>query len=171
MPGIWSKLYWTRIASPGRERPIFRAILGGQRRRILEVGVGDAARAEKMIRLAGDFGPTRYLGVDLFEGRSPEMSPGIPLKLALGRLSAIGAEVRLSPGDPSAALARLAGLRDNDLVVVASEFASDERTLWQAISAMTNDHSAVFVERDKAFERLSRDELRRLAGLADRVAA
>lgn len=168
MSGFWSKIYWTHLAGPADARPIFRAILGGTRRRLLEIGVGDAERASKMVQVAAASGPVRYLGVDLFEARGANHRPGTTLKLALGRLTTTGAEIRLAPGEPAAALARLAALRDNDLVVVASEFVTEDPHFWRAISSMTTDNAAIFVERTlesggSKFERMEAAEARRLA--------
>ncbi|MGH7192630.1 MAG: class I SAM-dependent methyltransferase [Candidatus Saccharimonadales bacterium] len=111
------------VASPAGERVVYREIQRRQTRKILEVGVGGGRRTLRMIEAAmrGAAGRVCYAGVDLFEMRSPS-DDRLTLKQAHALLKPSGARVRLIPGDPFTALARMANeIGPCDLIVIAGD--------------------------------------------------
>lgn len=90
----------------------------------------------------------RYVGIDPFEARSAADGPGLSLKLAHRILCATGAKVKLVPGDPSSALARVANtLPNNDLVVISSLVAPEHlQQAWFWLPRMLHPGSRVFKE-------------------------
>ena len=109
----WSHLKYACLAylsQPSADRIIYRAIRRHQVHSIVELGVGDARRAQRMIRVAKQFSPAetiRYTGIDLFETR-PVGQPQIKLKVAYMEFKRLTPCVQLAPGDPYLALARTA---------------------------------------------------------------
>jgi len=116
--------YLSCFLKPASERVLYRIIQKRKVRRILELGLGDGARAVRMIEMAGrntSGGRVTYTSTDLFEGRAPGDGPGLTLKAAHRLLGATDARVRLVPGDPGSALARTANeLKKVDLVVLST---------------------------------------------------
>lgn len=143
-------LHLAYFSRPAHDRPIYRIIRRHQVRSIVEIGIGQALRAERMIRLAQAWcdASVRYTAIDLFELRSPADGPGLPLKQCYRRLKATGAKVQLAPGDPLAALARVANsLMGTDLVLVSAD--QDESTMdeaWFYVPRMLHPRSHVLVE-------------------------
>jgi hypothetical protein len=116
--------YLTHFSKPASDRLVYQVIRRQRVRSILEFGIGEAQRALRMIemaRLASPGEEIQYTGIDLFEGRSTADGPGVSLKMAHRILSATEAKVRLIPGDPANALARMANtLGHADLVVISA---------------------------------------------------
>jgi hypothetical protein len=141
-------------------------------RNIVEMGIGDARRAERMIRLAQGWShdkPVRYTAIDLFETRRDELAPTLTLKNAFRKLKATGARVRVVPGDPLPALARVANsLTGTDLVLISAD--QDEASLeaaWFYVPRMLHSGSQVlFEEVEDSISRwriLSHAQVRKLA--------
>jgi len=116
-------LFLRHLSKPPHNRPIYQAIAQRRVTFILELGIGSGQRALRMIEAAAAIAPVdqvRYTGVDLFEARAPSDGPYLTLKRAHSLLRATGAQVRLVPGDPFAALALAANaLGPTDLVVIS----------------------------------------------------
>ncbi|MBI3836767.1 MAG: hypothetical protein HY288_02380 [Planctomycetia bacterium] len=172
-------LYFAYFSKPTSDRVIYRAIRRRRVRKILEIGIGKASRALRMIELAqrGASGDTiRYVAIDPFETRRPEAGPGLVLKEAHRLLKSTSAQVQLIPGDPSAALARAANaLQNMDLVVVSSDY--DEQSLadvWFYLPRMLHAGSQVYLESrpslaaDKTLCLLARAEIEARAGAKGR---
>jgi hypothetical protein len=148
------------FSRPAADRAIYRAIRKRPVRNIIEFGVGNARRTERMITLAASarpHQPIEYTGIDLFEAR-PADEPQIPLKRAFMLLRKLNAQVKLSPGDPFTALARIAhSIADADLVVVAADQdASAMRRAWSYVPRIIHDETLVFVEQPSRTGRSSR---------------
>lgn len=148
-------LYLTHLSKPPCDRILYRAIQRHQVRRILELGLGTALRARRMIELAARQTPPaeiHYTGVDLFETRSPAEGPALSLKTAHQTLARLGARVRLCPGDPFSALSRAANrLPQADLVVISSGL--DQASLgraWFFLPRLLHAGSQVFVHQEPA---------------------
>ncbi|NLF67416.1 MAG: hypothetical protein GX575_00020 [Candidatus Anammoximicrobium sp.] len=122
--GTLKHAYLSYFSQPATDRVIYRLIDKHPVRSILELGVGDAVRAERMISLASRQQADvelRYIGIDLFEDR-PAGAPQIALKQAYLQLRQQNVKVRLVPGDPLEALTRIANeITGIDLVVVAGD--------------------------------------------------
>ncbi len=119
------KVFWlTWLSQPTSDRALYRFIRKRQPRKIMELGIGDVTRAERMISLALRYRPSdeiQYVGVDPFEAR-PQGLPGLSLKEAHKSLRATGVKINLIPGNPFEALARTANsLRDIELVVISAD--------------------------------------------------
>jgi hypothetical protein len=127
----------------------------------LELGIGDGARTLRMLQLAMQGQPPSaisYTGVDLFEARTEADGPGLSLKAAHQRLKATGARVRLAPGDPYSALARIANeLGAVDLILVSADQAgaSLDRA-WFYVPRLLHAETQVFVEESTSDEQKGR---------------
>ena len=145
--GFVRRLWLTRLSTPAAERILYRHVLAARPRGILEIGLGMLGRTERLLQAVAGPEPTRYVGIDRFEGRSPSDPPGVTLKTAHKRLHGLG-RVQLVPGNADAALARLCNhIGTFDLVVVSAE--ADERHLeraWFFLQRLTTASSTVFVE-------------------------
>ena len=162
------------LSRPAHERPIYQLIRRHRLRRIVELGVGPARRAARMIEAAATAAPGEgvvYSGVDLFELRSSQDGPGLSLKGAHRHLVATGAKVRLLPGDPLSALSRSVNMLGTaDLVVISGD---QDRTAiersWKFIERLLHSQSHVLLqEADEKhaagrFRAIPRDEIRELA--------
>ena len=154
----------TRFSKPAHLRPLYREIVQTGARRIVELGLGNGARAQHMIALAqrsGSDKPLRYTGIDLFESRANGNS--FSLKKAHSLLHSTDYEVRLVPGDPATALARCANeLRGTDIVVISSDITESEvQAAWHLLPRMLHKDSKVWIERGSArFDVLGPAELR-----------
>ena len=127
-------LYLAYFSKPVGDRIIYRAIRKRKVCKILEIGIGKADRAARMIAVAqrGAGGEAiRYVAIDPFEARRPEDGSGLSLKEAHRLLKSTTAQVQLIPGDPAAALTRAANaLRNMELVIISSDY--DEKALAAA---------------------------------------
>ena len=169
-------VYLSHLSSPASDRTIYRGIRRQKVRSILELGIGTGHRAVGMIEMAQLASPgeeIRYAGTDLFEGRTSADGPGVTLRMAHRLLTATGAKVRLSPGDPLSALARLANsLTGTDLVVISAR--QDLRSLekaWFYLPRILHAGSQVFIEEIRpggglALRRIELSEIDNLATAA-----
>lgn len=142
-------LWLTHFSKPKGERVLFRSIKERPVRSILEIGVGDLSRAERLIPFAGGFlpnGELHYTAIDLFEGR-PDPATGVSLKEAHGRLKRHDAKIKVIPGDPFSALARTANsLGGTDLVLIASDVdAESMQRAWVYLPRTLHETSRVLV--------------------------
>jgi hypothetical protein len=145
-------LYLVHLSKPQSDRPLHQAIRRHKMRKIVELGLNDCRRAQRMIetaRLASPQDEIHYVGMDLFEGRSAADGPGLSLKAAHQSLRGQGARVQLVPGDPADSLARTANsLGKIDLLIVPAELDSlSSRRAWYFVPRMLHERSIVFVER------------------------
>lgn len=177
-PGILNYSYLAHLSQPSADRQIYRAIRRHRVRSILEIGVGYARRAQRMIAVASQFqadADIRYTGIDLFEDR-PDNDLGITFKLAYKLLKRLDAKVRLIPGDPFTALARMANsITDTDMIVIAAD--QDPESLeraWCFFPRMIHENSFVFQEyaktgnRSLQFQRLEPQQVHELARVGHR---
>ncbi len=144
-------LYLAYFSKPHGDRAVYRAIRRHRWHRFLEIGVGHAAQAQRMINVAlGQQAKdqVRYVGIDLFEARTVPSS-GISLKDAHRTFKALGISAQLVPGDPLGALARAANaLRDIDLVIISADqnVESLDRA-WFYLPRVLHATSVVFLEK------------------------
>jgi hypothetical protein len=163
-------LWFAYFSKPRHDRQIYRAIRRSRARTIVEMGIGDGLRAVRMIRLAGAYcdKPIRYTAIDLFEAREDDDS-GLTLKEAYRGLKATGARVQVVPGDPLAALSRVANsLPGTDLLLISAD--QDQESLsaaWFYVPRMLHTESRVFVEEagesEAIWREMSRPEINALA--------
>ncbi len=143
-------LYLAHFSKPATDRVLYRAIQKRRFRAILEIGLGSADRALRMIRLAqraAGHEAVRYVAIDMFEAR-PAENRGLSLKEAHRVLKTTGAHVQLIPGDPASALARSANaLGPLDLVIISGD--CDEQSLagaWFYLPRVLHSGSHLYLE-------------------------
>ncbi len=174
--GTLKHAYLVYLSQPATDRAIYRLIDKRPIRSILELGVGDGVRAERMIAVASrQDAELLYTGIDLFEDR-PAGAPQIALKQAYQQLRQQHVKVRLVPGDPFDALARIANETSGiDLVVVAGD--QDPEAMaraWLFLPRMIHDDTLVLSQAADAqgrladFSQLTRQQVDELAGLRGR---
>jgi hypothetical protein len=128
------RAFWlTWFAQPAGDRALYRYIQKRQPRRIMELGLGNLSRAERIISLAERYcaaDDLQYVGIDPFDAR-PQGLPRLPLKDAHKVLRGTGVKVNLIPGNPLEALSRAANsLRDIELVLISLD--QPQKALEQA---------------------------------------
>jgi hypothetical protein len=163
----------TNFSRPANQRCLYRAIRRQRAQSIVEIGIGWGQRAGRLIEVAAAATgkQVRYTGIDEFESRSAEGASGLTLKHAYQQLRATGAAIQLVPGDPLAALTRVANsLTGTDLVVISADVdAASLRRAWIYVPRMLHRGSLVYLEESsgnsdsRQFVRLSHGEVNRLA--------
>lgn len=167
--------YLAYFSQPVGERVFYKILRRSKVHSIVELGIGQGVRAPRLfevLRRYGDGQPVRYTGIDLFEAR-PATAPGLKLKTAHQLLQHLGGKVQLVPGDPHAALSRVANtLTGTDLMIIAADQDPDSLArAWFYVPRMLLPHSLVYIERPGAsgkaeFVPLAGDEVARLASAA-----
>jgi hypothetical protein len=175
-------LYLCHFSKPAANCPIYRAIHRHNARKIVELGIGTAQRAMRMIEVATRTSSPEnihYVGMDLFEGRAGSGQTALSLKEAHQTLRATGVRVQLVPGNPSDSLIRLANsLGKVDLLIVPAELESASLArMWFFVPRILHERTQVFVESvqtdgQKVLRLKPRAEIDRMAtGSATRRAA
>jgi hypothetical protein len=170
-------LYLSCFSKPAIDRAVYRIIRKQRVRRIVELGIGTARRAARMIEVAGlQFPPSgvHYTGVDLFEARGPSDGPGTTLKAAHRLLARTGARVQLLPGDPLSALSRAANsLGGSQLVIISAGHRPDALArAWFYLPRMLDRGSCVLIEKpggragEPSIQRVPREQIDRMAEAA-----
>lgn len=164
---FFSNLMLTRFSKPVEDRVIYRLIQQNQYESILEIGLGDGKRLEKMLQVAHTFSNSenlRYTGVDLFDAR-----PNHPLKLIdMHRVTrGLPAKTQLVPGDLATAIRKIANshLR-TDLVIFSAGFESDQLTdVAEFLPRMLHSNSRLLIQHQPGgtFEVLNRLDVERMS--------
>jgi len=177
---VFQNLYLAYLSDPKADRVVYRTIWRQRVQRILELGIGTGRRAVRMIRMAQRCSPEstiRYTGFDLFESRRSTDGPGLSLKLAHRTLGATGAQVRLIPGDPLAALASMTNrVGTADLLLFSSRI--DPRRLaetWFYVPRLMEEQTQVFIGSTlpggrEIVRQIAREEIDALASTRRRAA-
>jgi predicted O-methyltransferase YrrM len=176
--GTLKYTYLAYLSQPATDRILYRSIDKRPLRSILEIGVGNGVRAERLLAVATRHGSDAelcYTGIDLFEDR-PEGAERIGLKQAYQQLRQQHVKVQLVPGDPFAALARISNyITGIDLVVVSGDQDPDSMArAWMFLPRMIHPETTVFSQAKDAsgkltdFVELTRQQLDELAGLRGR---
>ena len=144
--------YNSYLSQPPSDRLVFKAICRIRARRIIECGIGTTQRARRIIATAQLVSPNHeihYTGIDSFEARTSADGPGVSLKLAHRRLSATGARVKLIPGDPLSAFARMANTLGNTdiLLISARQNPSEMAAAWFFVPRILHAGSVVLQEK------------------------
>ena len=119
---------WAQCSKPTNDRMAYRAIKKNRFRSLVEVGLGEGVRCERMIRIAQKYGGSstiRYTGIDRFEDRDPSET-SLKLIEMHRQLNGLGAKAQLVPGNFSSSIQRIANshLR-TDLMVIQCESEED----------------------------------------------
>lgn len=121
-------LSWSQLSKPLNDRIAYRAIKKYKVRSIVEFGLCEGVRCERMISIAQKYSgasTVRYTGVDPFESRDALESP---LKLIdmHRKLNGMGAKAQLVPGAFADAIPRIANAHlKTDLVVIQATSETD----------------------------------------------
>ncbi len=112
---------WSHFSKPTNDRIAYRTIKKNKFRSIVEVGLGEGVRCERMIRVAQKYSGSstiRYTGIDMFDGRGASKTQ-LKLIEMHRQLNGMGAKAQLVPGDFGSSIQRIANshLR-TDLVVI-----------------------------------------------------
>jgi hypothetical protein len=170
--------YLAHFSRPAADRRIYRILRRNPVQSIVELGIGDGRRAQRMIRVVQRYWPERelrYAGIDLFEAR-PADQPRISLKAAFTQLRQLTPQVQLAPGDPCLALARIANSLSNiDLLLVSVDLEPESLAkAWSFVPRMLHPDSLVLCEEwlgtsgKRRFKLLGHHEVRQLATAATR---
>jgi hypothetical protein len=142
--------YLLYFSQPAADRHLFKAMKGKPIRSIVELGIDLPGRTERLLEVAAwraDCLPLRYTGIDPFDSR-PASQPKLSLKQAFAQLRPSGAKVQLVPGEPFAALSRVANsLSATDLLLISLVY--DKESLspaWKYVPRMLGPHSLVYVQ-------------------------
>jgi hypothetical protein len=145
----WKYCYYALLSKPVCNRVIYRTIRRQRVSSILEVGVGDASRAERMIQVARKFsgsGSVRYTGIDGFEANPDSV---LTLKECHRRLQyKTDVKVQLVPGDMYPSIHRIANSHSRtDLIVISAGYDAEtlSNTLFY-IPRMLHATSTVFLQ-------------------------
>lgn len=126
-------LYLCWFCQPKADRVLFRCLRDHRLHRVVEVGIVSVERTLRMLRLAQRFSggqDLHYAGIDLFDAR-PAGLPELKLKRVHQQLSGSGATVRLIPGDPLSAMARMANqISGTELLLLSASV--DQAAMEQA---------------------------------------
>ena len=183
MPAV-SLLRYAQLAfcsKPKHERTLYREIKRLKAKRIVEVGMGNIARAVQMVSVAQRYSSDAnisYTGLDWFDERKPGEEP-MPLIHVHRQLQLSGARARLVPGFPAVTLPQVANsLQRTDLILLSHQI--DDTAMLRAWFYMPRMcHSTTLVLREvrgdadtSVYESISLDQLRKLAEPhTDRIAA
>ena len=155
------KMTW--LDKPVADRAVYKLIKQRQIRSIVEIGLGDGTRCEKLIAVAQKFSQekVRYTGVDLFD--SGESATPLKLIEMHKRLKSVEAKTQLVPGDIGSALPRIANshLR-TDLILISAGFDREQFSMVRSfLPRMLHPSSLVLIQgRENAeFKKLSRLEI------------
>lgn len=172
--------YLTWFSQPAADRPLYQTVAKRPLRSIVEIGVGNAVRAQRLLEMAVKpqhaAEPLRYTGIDLFEAREKK-SPGLTLKEAYAQLKTDHVKLQLLPGDPLSALSRSANsLPGTDVLIISLDQVGESLDqAWRFIPRMLHADSLVYLEREgkKAgetkFELIPLERISRLATEAKRA--
>lgn len=115
------KIYWTRFSKPATERALIKFLIEQPVSSILEIGVGDGTRMQRIAKLVqseSSNDPVRYIGVDEFEA-SPEGRVHLKLKQAHQLSAQLGFKASLMPGAAAQSVMRVAHkFGASDLIII-----------------------------------------------------
>jgi hypothetical protein len=115
---FWYRFKTLRLSKPAGDRPLFAVVKDHRVTSILEVGIGNIERTEKLICWLDHLGekPAKYAAIDLFESAVP---PHLGLKEVFKRVSKLGIRPWLVPGSlATGGLRVLHTIGSCDLVVI-----------------------------------------------------
>jgi hypothetical protein len=142
--------YLGHFSRPANERCLYQAVWRHRMSSMVEIGMGTGLRSQRLITAARYVAPdrgVRFTGIDMFEARAADAA-GMTLKSAHRMLKPLVHKLQLVPGDPFAALSRMANaLGGTDLIVVSADQVGDclERA-WFYLPRMLHENSWVFVQ-------------------------
>jgi hypothetical protein len=165
----------TKFSKPASDRVLYQEIRRLKAQAIVEIGIGNAARTETMLRVAQKFCVTdtvRYTGIDLFEGRE-KIQDHLTLKDMHKRIQALGVKAQLVPGSPSMAVPRIANsnLRTDLIIISGGTTEADLEECWAYFPRMLHAQSVVMFQPalNEKFLMYSRLEIEKRANLQRKI--
>jgi hypothetical protein len=114
------RVYWSKFAKPIEQRALFRFLVQTPISSILEIGVGDGVRMQriaKLVSLRSGTDQLRYIGIDEFE--SSKNRAHLTLKQAHRMATQLGFKASLIPGSAEMAIPRAAHkFSPSDLIII-----------------------------------------------------
>lgn len=130
-PSWFQKIYWSHFAKPVSERELAKYLLTHPVSSVLEIGVGDGSRLQrlaKLVQLEPGAQQLRYIGVDEFEA-AQDGRHHLSLKQAHQLANQLGFKASLLPGTAPQAIARVAHkFGSSDLIIVDGGLDPDSPT-------------------------------------------
>lgn len=169
---FWQCFWWSNFAQLAEDRCCYRLIQKHKFCSILEIGLEDGTRSQRMIQVAlraAGIRPVHFFGIDLFEANTNPDYEALTLKEAHTRFSALGARVKLVPGDAYSALVRVANqLKDVELVVIGCEQNPEMlQKCWHYLPRVLAPNAIVLLQGDEAenfqFKEISLETVKELA--------
>ena len=140
---------WAFISGPKEDRALLRTIKRNRCVKIVELGMADTLRADRLIRVAQRYSPdldVHYTACDLFDARSPSEEP-IKLIDAHRDLRNSGAKINLLPGSAEQVLPRTANaLTGTDLLIVSADHLEGMSRGWYYVPRMLSEKAAILRE-------------------------
>lgn len=162
--------YLFHFAKPAADRQLYRAVYERKPKSILQIGLGDGTRTDRILESLYFSDPTQipHLSViDLFEACT---DAPLSLKQAHRQFHAKVSRLRLIPGDPLSALSRAANsLGQFDLVLATAQVdAASMAKAWFYLPRIIHPQTVVIIESgcdatSTSFEILSAKEIEALA--------
>ena len=140
---------WSCLSGPKEDRELLRSIRKNRCARIVELGMVDTLRAERLVKVAQRYSPgseIHYTACDLFDARS---SADEPLKLIDTHrdLSNLGAKINLLPGLAEHVLPKTANaLTGTDLLIISTDHMESMNRSWFYVPRMLSDKAVVLRE-------------------------
>ena len=157
------------MSKPACDRAIYQQVKKLRARSIVEIGLGDGVRTERIVQVAQKFGAgqtVKYTGIDLFDGRPEDQSP-LKLIEMHKRLTMLGIKPQLVPGNLIASIQRIANSHTRtDLMIVSAGFDQAElESAWFFVPRMLCAGSILMLQNEPngSFKTMSRLEIERLA--------
>lgn len=165
----WYDFRTTRLSKPAEERSLYQATHKRSVHSVLQVGVGDGARATKLVQWLDRQGSSelRYAAIDMFEAEG-----GIALKDFHALLKGVGAKPLLVPGTLAMGLPRVVStIGTVDLLLLNTDVdAFDDPIAQSFLSRIVHEETIVIAtDEDQFLYDLEGTEL--LASSESRVAA
>jgi hypothetical protein len=169
---LWQSIWWSYFAQLPEDRLCYRLIQKHKIASLMEIGMEDGVRSERMVQVAiRHAGPrvVSYVGIDLFEAHPDPGDEPLTLKAAHQQLSALGARVKLVPGDAFSALTRTANsLKDVEMVVIGWDNRPEVLAkCWHLMPRFLSERAIVLWQGDESqnfkFTCLNLADIKRLA--------
>lgn len=152
--------YLLHLSQPRSDRELFRLAITGGISSILEVGIRNGARAQRLVHLAAKTATAgqklRFTAIDWFDERPREQTP-LTLKDAYRLFQGSPARFQFLPGDPASVFSQNANrLGPFDLVILSAVIPAETLLkLWFYLPRMLKSDSIVFLEEKDAAGQMS----------------
>ncbi len=136
----YQKIYWTHFSKPVEDRALFRQVIENQVGSILEVGLGDGQRMQRIAKLwrqTGGQESLRYIGTDEFEA-AQDGGKHLRLKQAHQFAAQLGLKATLIPGEVESAIPRVAHKMGTADLIIADGHLDPQNPLGGIVGSWLN---------------------------------